>query len=192
MISSLDQFFGDSFLSPSLSIISGPPGIGKTQLLLSIITNCLQQHKKVIYLSCGCDFVLERLLELLPQPPTAFLSNLVLHPVYSHTQLLPSLSKYISVFHPIHNYQMIQQEAFGCICIDSLTFLLQPLLSLNIPNGRSIIAQILLFLRQFCKKYHIPIYVCEVMYCNVDDEPDPNHSRETNQECIESEYQVLS
>ena len=61
----LDNFLGNSILSQSLTILSGPPGIGKTQFFISIICWCIENGKHVVYISTGCDFVLERVLQIL-------------------------------------------------------------------------------------------------------------------------------
>lgn len=97
----LDQFLGESFLSSSLSIISGPPGSGKTQLLLSILSWCLENDKTVLYINCGCDFVLERLCSILTNHDKfsiEVLKHVVIENLHDYHELLSCFEKYESVW----------------------------------------------------------------------------------------------
>lgn len=96
----LDQFLGESFLSPSLSMISGPPGSGKTQLLLSILSWCLENNKDVLYINCGCDFVLERLCSILNNHgrfSTEILKHAIVENLFDYHELMTCFERHESV-----------------------------------------------------------------------------------------------
>ena len=61
----LDALLRDSVLFHDLTMISGTPGSGKTQLAMTILCRCLQMKRRVLYVNCGCNFVLDRVTELL-------------------------------------------------------------------------------------------------------------------------------
>ena len=63
--SRLDACLGDSVLKHDITLISGPPGSGKTQLLYTIVTKAIIQQKSCLYINGGCNFVLQRIIEML-------------------------------------------------------------------------------------------------------------------------------
>lgn len=52
-------------LKQDLTLINGPPGSGKTQLVYTILTKAIMQKKTCLYINGGCNFVLDRIVNLL-------------------------------------------------------------------------------------------------------------------------------
>lgn len=48
-------------------MVSGTPGCGKTQLAMTILCRCLLTKRRVLFVNCGCNFVLDRVVELLTE-----------------------------------------------------------------------------------------------------------------------------
>ena len=63
----MDSLLGDSVLSHDLTMVSGTPGCGKTQLVMTILCRCLLMKRRVLFVNCGCNFVLGRIVELLTE-----------------------------------------------------------------------------------------------------------------------------
>lgn len=61
----LDAYFENSVLKHDVTLINGPPGSGKTQFIYTIVTKAIMQQKFCLYINGGCNFVLQRLVELL-------------------------------------------------------------------------------------------------------------------------------
>ena len=51
------------------------------------------------------------------------------------------------------------EEKWGCVIIDSVTPLIQPLATPDYVNGRAIISHLLQSLRTLTQSYHIPVIV---------------------------------
>ena len=63
--SRLDSILGDSVLKHDVTVVSGYPGLGKTQFTMSIVCQCLLQKKPCLYINSGCNFVIDRIVEIL-------------------------------------------------------------------------------------------------------------------------------
>ena len=99
---SLDSFLGESFLKHSLSILSGLPGSGKTQFAYSLMCWCIRHKRKVLYIQCGCSFVLDRIIEMLQcqgETDLACLESLYIENVRTAHALFDVAEKVASVCH---------------------------------------------------------------------------------------------
>ena len=149
---SLDSFLGNAFGKSSLSLLSGPPGVGKTQFLLSAACWCIAYQRHVLLLTSDRGIVIERILSILRARQiqgTELLSLL-------HIENVASIQ---DVFERVDPYQSMAEGAWGGILIDSLTPILQPYLALDMNNGRSMIAHLFLFLRQVASHSKCPVLV---------------------------------
>lgn len=52
-------------LKHDVTVVSGYPGIGKTQFTMSIVCQCLSQKKPCLYINSGCNLVIDRIIEIL-------------------------------------------------------------------------------------------------------------------------------
>ena len=149
----LDSFLGESFLKHSLSILSGLPGSGKTQFAYSLMCWCIRHKRKVLYIQCGCSFVLDRIIEMLQcqgETDLACLESLYIENVRTAHALFDVAEKVASMFTPFQ---------WGCVVIDSITPIFLPLFSLENANGRSLLTHTLLYFRYICTKYKLPVLV---------------------------------
>lgn len=99
---SLDSFLGESFLKHSLSILSGLPGSGKTQFAYSLMCWCIRHKRKVLYIQCGCSFVLDRIIEMLQcqgETDLACLESLYIENIRTAYALFDVAEKVASVCH---------------------------------------------------------------------------------------------
>ena len=165
----IDSFVGETFLKHALSIISGPPGSGKTQFTFSLACWCIRHHKKVLYIQCGCGFVLDRIIEMLQSQGVSDLSclqDLYIENADSAYSLFDIAEKYalvpISLLEP--NPQILQSHKWGCIIVDSITPLFLPLFSFDNENGRSLLTHLLLYFRFLCIKFKLPTIVGLLFY----------------------------
>ena len=55
------------------------------------------------------------------------------------------------------------EEKWGCVIIDSITPLIQPLATPDRVNGRAITSHLLQSLRSLTQSYHVPVIVA--LYC---------------------------
>ena len=150
--SSLDALLGDSFGKCSLSLLSGPPGVGKTQFVLSAACWCIAHQRHVLLLTSDRGIVIERILSILHARQIQGMEPLSL----LHIETVASLQ---DVLEKVEHYQSMAEGSWGGILIDSLTPVLQPYLALDMNNGRSMIAHLFLFLRQVAIKCKCPIIV---------------------------------
>lgn len=99
----IDLFLGEAFLKHALSILSGPPGSGKTQFALSMMCWCIRHHRKVLYIQHGCSFVLDRVIEMLQSQgvsDVSCLQDLYIENVDSAYSLFDIAEKYAAVTPP--------------------------------------------------------------------------------------------
>ncbi|KAK8833578.1 hypothetical protein WA577_001512, partial [Blastocystis sp. JDR] len=147
---SLDSVFGEFFYKHALSLISGPPGVGKTQLLLSAACWCIANNYHVLYLMSDRGVVFDRLLSMMQErrlENTAILSNL-------HIETVESISDVFEVFERVPT---AMDCSWGCVLVDSLTPIVQPYLAFDMNNGRSIITHLFLTLRQIALQWKCPV-----------------------------------
>lgn len=96
----LDAFLGTSVLKHDVTIVSGPPGMGKTQFVYTVLSRCLAKRQYCLYISGGCNLVIERLCELLQSQcddVDACLAMLYLETGHDAYDLYDMLEKYASV-----------------------------------------------------------------------------------------------
>lgn len=165
VIHRIDLFLGETFLKHALSILSGPPGSGKTQFTLSMLCWCIRHHRKVLYIQHGCSFVLDRVIEMLQSQGISDISclqNLYIENVDSAYSLFDIAEKYANVAPPHQDLicQILQPHKWGCIIVDSITPLFLPLFSFDNTNGRSFLTHLLLYFRDLCIQFKLPIIVC--------------------------------
>ena len=155
---SLDSVFGEFFYKHALSLISGPPGVGKTQLLISAACWCIANNFHVLYLMSYRGVVFDRLLSMMQErrlENTAILSNL-------HIETVETIS---DVFEVLERVPTAMDCSWGCVLVDSLTPIVQPYLAFDMNNGRSIITHLFLTLRQIALQWKCPVLVCFIECC---------------------------
>ena len=157
---SLDSVFEEPFCKHALSLISGPPGVGKTQLLLSAACYCIANNYHVLYLMSDRGVVFDRLLSMMRDrhlENTALLANL-------HIETVERIS---DVFEVLDRAQNATECSWGCILVDSLTPIVQPYLAFDMNNGRSIITHLFLTLRQIALQWKCPVLVGSIVFCEL-------------------------
>ena len=149
--------FGEQFCKHGLTLISGPPGVGKTQLLFSAACWCIANNYHVLYLESDRGVVLDRILSMMRARQlenTMLLSNF-------HVETVETIS---DIFEVLERAPNGIDGGWGCILIDSLTPIVQPYLAFDVNNGRAIITQLFLTLRQIALQWKCPVLVCSIVW----------------------------
>ena len=80
--------------------MSGYPGIGKTQFVMSVVCQCLLQQKSCLYINSGCNLVIGRIIDILTSLGAdidSSLSLLYIENGYDAYELYDILEKFQSV-----------------------------------------------------------------------------------------------
>ncbi len=159
----MDWLLDGGYETDALTTIYGPPGAGKTTLvMLCIVNSVLARKQKVVYIDTEGNFSLARLEQLCPQYKQALNQIIFLKPVDFDEQA-KAFEKLRSIVDP---------KKIGLIVLDSAAMLYRLELGKNrdvYSVNREFGLQISM-LTEIARKQHIPVIVTNQVYADLDNE----------------------
>src|SRR3989344_7434154 len=105
----LDRLLDGGYEKDALTCLYGPPGSGKTTIMMLCIVSTVAEKKKVIYIDTEGNFSIERFHQLCPDPKEALNHIIFLKPVDFEEQA--------KAFEKLK--QIVDPKKIGLIILDS-------------------------------------------------------------------------
>ncbi|KAG8180176.1 hypothetical protein JTE90_020472 [Oedothorax gibbosus] len=160
---SLNRFLKGGVYTGEITEIHGPPGSGKTQFCLSVISNLiLESNSTVLYLDTSGNFTGKRLLLMLQksndkQDFTKKLQNVKIMRIYDIYDLFDSIESLVS---ELNKQESRFSRHLKLLVLDSVTPLLAPCFGSKFLDAVSLINNLAQQLNGLCSDHKLSVLVC--------------------------------
>ena len=148
----MDKLLDGGIESDAISNIYGPPGSGKTNIMLSAALACCESGKKVIYIDTEGSFSLERFEQM---GGSGWLKDIKFIQVYSWSEQIRA----------VKDLEKVVDKNIGLIIIDSMVALYR--LEMDEKNFQNINKQLATqysILSRITRTEHIPVIITNQVY----------------------------
>ncbi len=155
----IDSLLDGGYEKDSITVISGPAGSGKTNLMLHAIINCVNKGKKVIFIDTEGGYSIKRLKQLVPDS-RKYIDNIV----FMRPTTFEKQAKAVDMLAHMAGSKKTG-ESIGLVIIDSIGNLYR--LEHTAEDGKTKAQELSLQLKclnQICREKKIPVLLTNQVY----------------------------
>lgn len=157
----IDDFLKGGIEKDIITTIYGPSGSGKTNICQLLLSSCVKQNKKAIYIDTEGGLSLERLKQLAGADYLNILDNTYL---FKPTSFTMQDNVFTNIFEMINKIK----DEIGIIIIDSIVYLyrLEIAKSKNVVGANQALAKQIGILSEIARNLNIPVIVTNQVYAD--------------------------